>query len=319
MIDKEDRQIAIILPAYNEAESIQSVIEDFHKELPKAEIYVVDNNSTDDTAVIAKKTLEKLTCSGKVLHEERQGKAFAMRTAFGEIEADIYIMADADGTYDPKDLEELLEPIITGERDIVVGERFTRGSYSQATRRRFHSFGNALVCTLVNLFFKGRLTDIMSGYRAMTREFIVLCPLVYDGFEIETEMTIHALDKRFRIAEVPVNYKTRPPGNPSKLNTYRDGFKILLLIGLLFKRYRPLLFFGVLSVCSILVSLLFGGTVIKEFMDTGVIHRIPSAILASSVGVLGMVFLGFGLLLDSISWNMKLEYELAKKRYRSRC
>jgi glycosyltransferase involved in cell wall biosynthesis len=314
-ISVAEKKIAVIFPAYNEAASIADVVTDFYTQAPNVNIYVVDNNSSDGTADIARDTMNRINCKGEVLFEGYQGKAFAIRRAFRQVEADIYVMADADGTYRPEDLPALLEPVISGVADMVIGERFSGGRYDLATGRKFHNFGNRLVCGLVNFLFGGRLTDIMSGYRVMTKEFVKLCPLLGDGFEMETEMSIHGVDKKFALVEKPIKYCPRPVSSPSKLHTFKDGARIIKIIVLLFKQYRPMAFFGLTALLSFIVSLVVGMPVIFEFIRTGFILKIPSTILATGLAMVSILLFAIALILDSIARNSVIHFELMRRKY----
>ena len=234
----------IILPAYNEEQTIAATIEDFHRALPKAAVYVVNNRSTDATESIAREALSRLGCKGDVINERRPGKGNAVRRAFLEIDADIYVLADADLTYPAEQVHELIAPVINGEADMVVGDRHSAGHYAAENKRALHGFGNRLVRDLINRLFYANLADIMSGYRVFSRRFVKSYPILVEGFEIETDMTLHALDKRFRIVEIPINYRDRPAGSFSKLNTLRDGAKVINTITQILRYYRPLAFFG---------------------------------------------------------------------------
>lgn len=237
-------RIAVILPAYNEEQTIAATIEDFHCELPDAEIWVVNNCSTDSTEKIARATLEYLECGGGVINEWRPGKGNAIRRAFLNIDVDIYILADADMTYPAAQVKDLMAPVLAGEADMVVGDRHSSGCYRVENKRALHGFGNRLVRELVNKLFRSNLADIMSGYRVFNRLFVKNYPVIVEGFEIETDMTLHALDKRFRIVEIPIEYRDRPEGSYSKLSTIKDGLRVINTIANILRYYRPLVFFG---------------------------------------------------------------------------
>lgn len=234
---------AIILPAYNEELVIEQVILDFYKQMPDAEIYVIDNNSKDNTNKIAKSVMEKHNIKGSVLFVKEQGKANAVRYAFQHIDADVYVMVDADLTYPAYHLPDLIAPIANGQADMVVGDRHATGAYKKENKRGFHNFGNWLVKYLIKKLFRSDLNDIMSGYRAFSKRFVKLYPILSAGFELETEMSIHALDKRYSVVEIPVDYKDRIEGSYSKLSTFKDGAKVLKTIFSIFENYRPLQFF----------------------------------------------------------------------------
>lgn len=306
---RKQQKIAVILPAYNEAMTIRETMESFHKALPESEIWVVNNRSVDATEAIALETLQKLACQGGVLNESRAGKGNALRRAFLEIDADVYIMADADLTYPASQARELLEPILTHKADMVVGDRHSSGGYAVENKRQFHSLGNRLVKTLVNRLFHANLTDIMSGYRVFSRRFVKTYPITVDGFEIETDMVLHALDKRFRIVEIPIHYKDRPSGSVSKLNTFSDGARVLTTIGQILRHYRPLKFFGFCALFMFLLGLLAGTPVILEWLQTGFIHHIPLAILATGLEILASLLLSVGLILDSVASQNRRNFE----------
>lgn len=302
------RGTAIVLPAYNEEVAIADTIREFHDSCPGAQICVIDNNSRDRTAEIARATLAELG-AGIVLSEPRQGKGFALRRAFQSVDADIYLMADADCTYPARFAHVLVAKIADGSADMVVGNRFFEGAYQKQNKRRFHSAGNQLVCFLINLLFKADLHDPMSGYRAFSRRFVRNWPIMSAGFEIEVEMTLHCLDKRFRLSEVPIEYRERPTGSVSKLSTFGDGLKILRLIVMLFKDFKPLAFFATVGFVSAIGGLAAGSVVIEEFYRTQYITHVPLAILAAGMMVLAVLLVGIGLILDSSAQWQKFNYE----------
>ena len=233
-------KIAVLIPCYNEEKTIEKVIKGFSKELPKAKIYVYDNNSTDKTAKIAKKN------KTIVRPEPLQGKGNVIRRMFREIDAECYLMVDGDNTYDPKAAKKLVDLVIKDKVDMAIGDRLS-STYFKENKRPFHNFGNKIVRFLINKLFKSHIKDIMTGYRAFSYDFVKTFPVLSKGFEIETEMTIHALDKNFYVKEIPILYKDREKGSESKLNTYRDGFRVIKTILRLFKEYKPMVFFGFLS------------------------------------------------------------------------
>jgi glycosyltransferase involved in cell wall biosynthesis len=286
-------KIAVLIPCYNEALTIQQVINGFRKELPEADIYVYDNNSSDNTYEIAKSE------NVNVVREPRQGKGNVVRSMLKNIDSDIYILVDGDDTYPSEFIHELLKPIVTNEADIVIGDRISNGRYSDENKRAFHNFGNNLVRGLINTLFKSRLKDIMSGYRIMNRHFAKTFPVLSKGFEIETEMSIYSLHNNFRIIEVPIDYRDRPSGSVSKLNTYRDGFKVVRIIFWLFKDYKPLIFFSWTSLILVLVGFAIGTPVVLEFLRTGFILRVPSAILSAALEIIGILLFACGLILDT--------------------
>ncbi|WP_257646413.1 glycosyltransferase family 2 protein [Streptococcus mutans] len=293
-----------MLPAYNEEITIERVIKDFQNVLPNADIYVYDNNSKDRTNELAKQ-------SGAIVRfEPRQGKGNVVRSMFREIEADYYIMVDADDTYPAAEVNKLLEPLKNGMADMTIGDRLSNGTYSQENKRGFHDFGNNLVKYLINKLYQGHYNDIMTGYRGFNRLFVKNFPVISPGFEIETEMSIHALDKRFKLVEVPITYKDRPEGSESKLNTFSDGFKVLKMIFNLFKDYKPLIFFSLLTVVMFILGLIIGIPVITEFAKTGMIDKLPSAILATGFMILAALSFVSGFILDTVVRQNRMQYEL---------
>lgn len=306
----ENSRIALVIPAYNEELTIAKTLEGFAQHLPGATIVVVDNNSSDKTVAIALAKIKELGCDGNVISEKRQGKGMAVKKAFNEIEADYYVMVDADTTYDPADVHKLLKPVMDAEQDMVVGDRHSSGMYKLENKRQFHNFGNALVTKIINMLFKSKLVDILSGYRVFSRRFIKSFPITCAGFEIETEMTLHALDKHFSLKEIPVNYKDRPEGSFSKINTFSDGIRILRTIMWVFKDYRPLIFFGSLSVLFALLGILMGLPVLYEYVQYKYIYRVPSAILSTGLMIFSLLFLGIGLILDTVAKFQRFNYEL---------
>jgi glycosyltransferase involved in cell wall biosynthesis len=302
--------IALIIPAYNEALTIVEVIRRFHAALPQAEIVVVDNRSSDNTGDLARQTLAECGAHGRVLFERRPGKGNAVRRAFHDVIADVYIMIDADMTYHPEDLPAMLAPVLSGEADLVVGDRLSTGDYRKENKRPFHNLGNGLVKGLINWLFKVDLRDVMSGYRVMTRRFVEHTPILRAGFELETESTIFALDNRFRIVEVPIKYTDRPEGSFSKLNTFRDGARVIATIFRILRDYRPSVFFGTISVLLILAALLAGSLPIYDYLKFRYVYRVPMAILATGLMLLGMMFAGISLILTSINNYFRALFEM---------
>lgn len=303
------KTIAIILPAYNEELTIFETINSFAKELPAAAFIVVDNNSSDKTFDIAVNTLRELNLKGRVIHEPRQGKGNAVRRAFMDINADVYVMADADMTYPAEKVHQLLLPVLEGRADMSVGDRHSGGNYAAENKRIFHGFGNGLINWLVNKLFRAKLADIMSGYRAFNRTFVKNYPILVEGFQLETDVTLYALDRRFRIVEVPVDYRDRPPGSFSKLSTLSDGARVLFTIMQILRYYRPLFFFGALGTLFFLCGLLAGYPVINEWLDNKVILHIPLAILAAALEIVAIGSFGVGLILDSITHQNRMQFE----------
>ena len=296
-----DKKIGIIIPAFNEEKTIKDVILGFHNSLPSAELCVVDNASTDQTFKIAQETLQSLHVPYQIISEEMRGKANALRRAFIELNWDIYIMVDADLTYDPSDIEKLLEPILTNKADIVVGDRLSNDIYREQNDRRFHEFGNRLIRKIINLIFHTRLNDIFSGYRVLNKRFAKNMPILTNNFEVETEMTISALIYKFRIKEIPINYKKRISGSISKLNTFKDGVRIFNALLMIIIDYKPLLFFGSFGFILLMLSLLIGAPVINEFIITRYVTHVPLAILATGTMIISLLFFTIGMILNVIS------------------
>ncbi len=297
------KKIAVLIPCYNESQTIEKVVKDFKSVLKDADIYVYDNNSTDGTAEIAQKA------GAIVRHEYRQGKGNVIRSMFRDIDADCYLMIDGDDTYPKEFAQEMCNLVLDGQADMVVGDRLS-STYAKENKRPFHNFGNNLVRFLINLIFKSHVTDIMTGYRAFSYEFVKGFPVLSKGFEIETEMTIHAVDKNFKIKEVPVTYRDRPEGSVSKLNTYSDGLKVLKTIGTLFKEYHPSLFFNIIAFLFLILTLILGVPPFIEYFKTGLVLRFPSLIVASISLVISLLLWITGIILEVIQKKHKQLYEL---------
>ena len=296
--------VAVLVPCYNEAVTIAKVIDDFRRCLPDAIVYVYDNNSTDGTADIAREH------GAAVRHESRQGKGRVVRSMVRDIDADYYIMVDGDDTYPAEAAVELLRPLIDDEADMVVGDRLSNGSYGDENDRAFHGFGNNLVRWLIKRIYGFKFSDVMTGYRAFNRVFAKTLPVMSQGFEIETELSIHAVDKAWRIAEVPIDYRDRPEGSESKLSTFSDGFKVLKMIMSLFKDYKPMALFGWVTVLLIALGFIVGVPVVVEFARTGLVDRLPSALLAVGLVISGLLSLVSGLILDTVVKGSRKQYEL---------
>lgn len=301
---------ALIIPVYNEEITIEETLLDFHCYIPDAYFYVIDNNSNDKTVEVAAKIYKEKNLNGEILFETRQGKANAVRKAFSQIEADIYIMVDGDNTYKGKDISNLLQPVIEGQADMTVGDRHRSGAYKRETRRSFHNFGNSFVRWLINLLFHSKLNDILSGYRVFNRRFVKNFPVLTSGFELETEITLHSLDKRFKIIEKPIEYKERPEGSYSKINTYKDGVKIISTIYQIFRYYKPLIFFSLVSLSFLICGLFAGLPVVIEFAKTHFVSHVPLAILATGLEILAVLSITIGIILDTIVQIHHFEYEL---------
>lgn len=303
-------RIAVILPAYNEEQTVAQCIASFARSLPGAEIYVINNRSTDATASVAESTLRQVGASGGVIQEDRPGKGAAVRRAFLEVQADVYLMSDADSTYPAEAAPELIEPILAGQADMVVGDRLSRGQYRKENKRPFHDLGNGLVCYLVNALYGADLSDIMSGYRAFSKRFVKTYPVLVEGFELETDLTLHALDKRLTIRERAIDYKDRPEGSFSKLSTFRDGARVLLTIFNIFRHFKPLLFFGVGALFSALLSLVAALPVLEDWLINRYIYHVPLAILATGLALTSLLLLTIALILDTQVRQDRKRFEL---------
>lgn len=302
-------KIAILIPCYNEELTIAKVINDFKNELPEADIYVYDNNSKDNTVSKAKE-------SGAIVkHEYNQGKGNVVRRMFREIDADIFVIVDGDDTYPAECVHKLINPIKENKADMVVGDRLSNGTYKKENKRRFHGFGNNLVKKVINKIFKTNLNDIMSGYRAFSKIFVKNIPVLSSGFEIETEMTLHALDKKFIIKEVPIEYRDRPSGSVSKLNTISDGIKVIKTIIKMYKDYKPRQFFIFIASIVMILGILVGIPVIIEYVKYKYIYKVPSAILATGLVTLSIIIAQCGVILDTIVKQHKEDYELNLLNY----
>lgn len=308
-------KIAVILPAYNEELTIKDTVLDFHSALPEAQIYIIDNNSKDSTNKIARDVLSSIGMAENLFFEKRQGKGNAVRRAFIEIDADVYLMSDADMTYPASQAHLLIDPIIKGAADMTVGDRLTDGHYQNENKRNFHNLGNNLVKWMVNKLFKANLQDIMTGYRGFSRRFAKNYPILVDGFQIETDVTLHALDKRYRILEIPIIYKDRPDGSFSKLNTFSDGFRVISTIFNILRHYKPFTFFGVIALFLFLGGCFASIPVFNDWFQYKFIYHVPLAILASGLEITSIVLFGVGLILDSIVHQNKFDFELRNLSY----
>lgn len=296
-------KIAILIPCYNESKTIEKVIHDYKAVLPEAQIYIYDNNSTDGTDAIA------LKAGAIVRYEYRQGKGNVIRTMFRDIDADCYLMIDGDDTYPAEHAREMVSLVLDNGVDMVVGDRLS-STYFEENKRPFHNFGNTLVRNLINKLFKSDIKDIMTGYRAFSRKFVKHFPVLSKGFEIETEMTIHALDKNFLIREIPIKYRDRPAGSVSKLNTYSDGMKVLMTIARLFRDYKPFMFFLWVSMLMLVVSLIMVTPVLIEYVQTGLVPRIPTLIVSCIISLLAFMFFFCGVLLEVLVKQHKQSFEI---------
>ncbi len=304
-VSHDSGKVAVMIPCFNESQSIGNVVRDFLKILPDSDIYVYDNNSSDDPAGIAAR-------AGAIVRKEpRQGKGNVMRSMFQDIDADIYVIVDGDDTYPAEAAPELIDALVNNRADMVVGDRLS-STYFTENKRPFHNSGNRFVRMMINRLFNARLHDILSGYRVFSRDFIKNFPVMSSGFEIETEMTIHALDKNYRVCEVPIEYRDRGEGSESKLNTFSDGFRVIGTLFSLFRNYRPLLFFSIISVISFVGSVALMVPVLMEYWDTGLVPRFPSLIVACTFLMLSILLFLCGLVLDTISRNQRQMLELMR-------
>lgn len=297
-----DKKIAVLIPCYNEELTVEKTVSDFKRVLPNADIYVYNNNSKDRTKELALK-------AGAIVKDEyRQGKGAVVRSMFRDIDADVYIMVDGDDTYPAEEVEGLITPVLEGKADMVIGDRLSSTYYTE-NKRPFHNFGNSLVKGLINFLFKSDLNDIMTGYRSFSKKFVKCMPVMSDSFQIETEMTIFALTNNMQVVNIPITYRDRPEGSESKLNTFSDGFKVLLTLFNLFKDNRPFLFFGSISIVIFIIGLLIGIPVIDEFIKTAYITKVPSAILAAALMLNAFLMFSVGIILDAIKNEKRYLFE----------
>lgn len=296
-------KIAVLIPCYNESATIEKVVKDYQKALPEAVIYVYDNNSSDHTDDIARKA------GAVVKYEYRQGKGNVIRSMFRDIDAQCYLMIDGDDTYPAENAREMTDLVLNGKADMVIGDRLSSTYFTQ-NKRPFHNLGNRVVRSLINHLFKSNVRDIMTGYRAFSRLFVKSFPVLSKGFEIETEMTIHALDKNFMLQEIPVSYRDRPAGSVSKLNTFSDGLKVLKTIMELYKNYRPLSFFSVVAALLWIIGLILFVPVFIEFIQTDLVLRFPTLIVACILFAIGVMAEVCGIILDVIVKKHRQLYEL---------
>jgi glycosyltransferase involved in cell wall biosynthesis len=285
-------RIAVIIPCYNEAVAIAQTVAGFRAVLPDADIYVYDNNSRDETVAVAR------AAGAIVRHERTQGKGAVVRRMFADVEADVYVMADGDATYDASAAPAMVQLLVDQQLDMVAGARV---SDAQAAYRRGHRFGNALLTGLLANMFGRSFTDILTGYRVFSRRFVKSFPVVSSGFEIETEITVHALELAMPTAEVATAYAARPEGSVSKLSTYRDGARILRMMITLYRAERPLIFFGLMALALALVAVVLGVPLLLTFLETGLVPRLPTAVLATGLFILAALSLFAGLILDTVT------------------
>ena len=296
--------MAVLIPCYNEAQTIAKVVGDFRTALPEAAIYVYDNNSSDGTAELA-------AAAGAIVRREpRQGKGNVVRSMFRDIDAGYYLMVDGDDTYPAEAAIELLAPIASGEADMTVGDRISNGSYEAENGRRFHGFGNSLVRWLIRILYGYSFDDVMTGYRAFSRAFVKTMPVMSEGFQIETEISVWAVDHRWRVVDVPIDYRDRPEGSESKLSTYADGMLVLAAIASLFRDYRPMAFFGWVSLILFVLGMIAGIPVVVEYFDTSYVTKLPSAVLAVALVICAVLSFAVGTILDSVARANRRRWEL---------
>jgi glycosyltransferase involved in cell wall biosynthesis len=310
------KNVVIIIPAYNEELTIKDVLVDFwsypNKGAYNYKIYVVDNNSSDKTSAIARHTIAQHNINGEVVFVKRQGKSNAVKYVFQKIDADVYIMIDADSTYWCEDIDKFIHPILNDDVDMVIGDRISSGHYSQENKRMFHGFGNLLVKKMINYIFKADLKDIMTGYRGFSKRLIKNYPILCEGFELETDMSIFCLEHKFSILEVPIKFTERPNGSISKLNTYTDGIKVILTILNLFRNYKPLQFFSWIGSTLLVLGLISGIFPIMNYIETKYVTQVPMAILAVGFVTTSMLSFSIGLILSSVRRFHNISFELRR-------
>jgi len=309
-------RIAVLIPCYNESKTIEKVVRDFRRVLPDAVIYVYDNNSSDGTGEIAAR-------AGAVVRRERmQGKGNVIRRMFREIDADCYVMADGDDTYPAENAPELVRLVLEEQADMVVGDRLS-STYFTENKRPFHNLGNSLVRASINMLFRSEIKDIMTGYRAFSYAFVKTYPVLSKGFEIETDMSIHAINRNMLVRNVVIDYRDRPDGSVSKLNTYSDGAKVLMTIARLFKNYKPFAFFGMISLVLLLLSVGFMLPVLLEFFATGLVPRFPTLIVCGITMLAALLLFVSGLILSTLQEKDKRDFEFqlqqVSNQYRQLC
>ena len=304
-------KIAVLIPCYNESKTIKKVIEDFRRNLPEAVIYVYDNNSIDGTDKIAQE-------AGVIVrYEKKQGKGNVIRTMFREIDAECYIMVDGDDTYPAENAIEMSNLVLDKKVDMVIGDRLS-STYFSENKRPFHNLGNILVRGLINLIYKSNIRDVMTGYRAFSYRFVKTFSVLSKGFEIETEMTIHTLDKNMYFENVIIEYRDRPKGSVSKLNTYSDGFKVIKTILTLFKNYKPFIFFNIISLILLMMGFAFLIPVLIEYFKTGLVLKMPSFLTSVFFFISSIQSFFGGLILQTMMKNKKQEFEILLNQYYDR-
>ena len=296
-------KIAVLIPCYNESQTIAKVVRDYKTALPEATVYVYDNNSTDDTASIAKEA------GAVVRYEYKQGKGNVMRRMFMEIDADCYLMVDGDDTYPADNAREMVDAVLSRNADMVIGDRLS-STYFTENKRPFHNFGNTIVKKSINVLFHSDITDIMTGYRAFSYRFVKTFPVLSEGFEIETEMTIHAIDKNMEVENVVVQYRDRPDGSESKLNTFGDGIRVLFTIINFYRIYKPLQFFASLSLLMVIVAAIFFLPVFADFLRTHTVSKIPTLVVCGFVFLASIQSFFSGMILNSLKQKERQDFEI---------
>ena len=299
--------IAVLIPCYNESATVEKVVLDFRTALPEAVIYVYDNNSTDNTAELA------AAAGAVVRHEYQQGKGNVIRRMFREVDAECYIMTDGDDTYPAESARKMADLVLNHQADMVVGDRLS-STYFEENKRPFHSFGNSLVRAGINLLFKSSIRDIMTGYRAFSYQFVKTFPVLSKGFEIETEMSIHAVDKNLHIENVVVQYRDRPEGSESKLNTYSDGFKVIRTILRLYRVYRPFAFFSIVALILAILAAAFFIPVFSEYLSSGMVPNFPTLIVCGFTMIAAIQSLFSGLTLETLRQKSRQDFEMELHR-----
>ena len=304
-------KIAVLIPCYNESKTIEKVVTDFKRELPEATIYVYDNNSSDGTDEIAR------NAGAIVRYEHQQGKGNVIRTMFREIDAECYIMIDGDDTYPAEAARALANEVFEKNADMVVGDRLS-STYFEENKRPFHNFGNSIVRWSINQLFKTEIKDIMTGYRAFSYEFVKTFPVLSKGFEIETEMSIHAADKNMHVENVIIEYRDRPEGSESKLSTYSDGMKVLMTIARLYRTYKPAGFFGLVALVLMIVSAVFFIPVFTTYLQTGLVGKFPTLIVAGFTFIAAIISWFTGIMLQTMTLKNRQDFEMELNHFADR-
>lgn len=305
-------KIAVLIPCYNEGKTVEKVVTDFRNVLPEAVIYVYDNNSTDGTAKLAARA------GAIVRHEYQQGKGNVIRRMFREIDAECYIMTDGDDTYPAEFAREMADKVLNQNVDMVVGDRLS-STYFEENKRPFHNMGNSIVRKSINFLFKSEIKDIMTGYRAFSYQFVKSFPVLSKGFEIETEMSIHAIDKNMYIANVIIDYRDRPEGSESKLNTYSDGLKVLFTIFRLYRNYKPINFFSIITLLLTIIAAIFFIPILFTYAETGLVPNFPTLIVCGFIEMAALISLFTGIVLQTLRQKDRQDFEMNLIRISEYC